>query len=498
MKCPNCGYDIPEGHLLCEKCGCEIKIVPDFEIDVENSISETLSTIVDDISPDDGKNEGKEADKDMALSKEQMMEEEFFKEPAFLRSQKPSQRGLAFLLLGGTAFLALVAFLMLALYTAFSVDYQIRKADRFIEKGQYDKAIAYIDKGISIDSKDSALYLSKAKILFAKGDVEGALKIVNDYIDNKNLDQQTLVDFYGLFIEIYEKEGDYDLINHRLLACTDENVRNEFNSYMAMAPVFSIPTGNYPGGTMLSIQSNTQGTIFYTTDGSQPSKDHGNVYSAPIMLEKGEYDIRAVFVNANDTVSETSNSYYLIDLTPPDAPIVNPESGDYGSPVVISAFSGKVTDSIYYTLDGTDPDEENGILYTEPFKAPIGKTNICFVSISEDGIRSEIVRRSYDFELKANVNASEASIYLLNNLYLKGKIADRSGRSLDQNGTYSYVYDSLVEISGNGYYYILVEFYTGENNKRSMTGFMYAVDPYTGESYYFLADEQGNMSLLPI
>ena len=31
-----------------------------------------------------------------------------------------------------------------------------------------------------------------------------------------------------------------------------------------------------------------------------------------------------------------------------------------------------------------------------------------------------------------------------------------------------------------------------------MTGFMYAVDPYTGESYYFLADEQGNMSLLPI
>ena len=179
-------------------------------------------------------------------------------------------------------------------------------------------------------------------------------------------------------------------------------------------------------------------------------------YKAILRLEKGEYDVRAVFVNANDTVSETSNSYYLIDLTPPDAPIVNPESGDYGSPVVISAFSGKVTDSIYYTLDGTDPDEENGILYTEPFKAPIGKTNICFGSISEDGIRSEIVRRSYDFELKANVNASEASIYLLNNLYLKGKIADRSGRLLDQNGTYSYVYDSLVEISGNGYYYILL------------------------------------------
>ena len=57
MKCPKCGYEIPEGHLLCEKCGSEIKIVPDFEIDVENSISETLSTIADDVSPEEKKQE---------------------------------------------------------------------------------------------------------------------------------------------------------------------------------------------------------------------------------------------------------------------------------------------------------------------------------------------------------------------------------------------------------------------------------------------------------
>ena len=45
MKCPNCGEEMKEGHLICEACGNEIQIVPDFEPEIENSITETLSTL---------------------------------------------------------------------------------------------------------------------------------------------------------------------------------------------------------------------------------------------------------------------------------------------------------------------------------------------------------------------------------------------------------------------------------------------------------------------
>ena len=45
MKCPNCGEEMKEGHLICEACGNEIRIVPDFEPEIENSITEALSTI---------------------------------------------------------------------------------------------------------------------------------------------------------------------------------------------------------------------------------------------------------------------------------------------------------------------------------------------------------------------------------------------------------------------------------------------------------------------
>ena len=45
MKCPHCGNEMVEGHLICETCGEEIRIVPDFEPEIENSITETLSTL---------------------------------------------------------------------------------------------------------------------------------------------------------------------------------------------------------------------------------------------------------------------------------------------------------------------------------------------------------------------------------------------------------------------------------------------------------------------
>ena len=49
MKCPECGCEIKEGHLYCEKCGMEIQMVPDFEPEIENSITQTLSTVAEEI-----------------------------------------------------------------------------------------------------------------------------------------------------------------------------------------------------------------------------------------------------------------------------------------------------------------------------------------------------------------------------------------------------------------------------------------------------------------
>ena len=46
MKCPKCGYEWTEGHLYCDNCGEEFRIVPDFEPEIEKEMNETLSTLL--------------------------------------------------------------------------------------------------------------------------------------------------------------------------------------------------------------------------------------------------------------------------------------------------------------------------------------------------------------------------------------------------------------------------------------------------------------------
>ena len=60
--------------------------------------------------------------------------------------------------------------------------------------------------------------------------------------------------------------------------------------------------------------ANTQGTIYYTVDGSKPDES-GLVYSSPVFLESGQYDIRAVFINSYGVESDETQEHYFVDVT---------------------------------------------------------------------------------------------------------------------------------------------------------------------------------------
>ena len=53
MKCPNCGKELTEGFLYCEVCGGEVRIVPDFEPELESQIHETLTGVAEEIITND-------------------------------------------------------------------------------------------------------------------------------------------------------------------------------------------------------------------------------------------------------------------------------------------------------------------------------------------------------------------------------------------------------------------------------------------------------------
>ena len=49
MKCPVCGNEIKEEQLYCESCGYEIRIVPDFEPELDSNIRETMTEVVSEL-----------------------------------------------------------------------------------------------------------------------------------------------------------------------------------------------------------------------------------------------------------------------------------------------------------------------------------------------------------------------------------------------------------------------------------------------------------------
>lgn len=88
-------------------------------------------------------------------------------------------------------------------------------------------------------------------------------------------------------------------------------------------------------------------------------------------------------------------------------PILSPVEGKYDEYIDVVLFSIKEYD-IYYTLDGTEPDAQNGILYTSAGSSnekgiPLdeaGDYTVRAVCINEKGISSEIAEATYEIEVE--------------------------------------------------------------------------------------------------
>ena len=482
MKCPHCGHEMPDGYLICDKCGEEIQIVPDFEPEIENSISETLSTLVsqqeDDIVED---------------MEEDTEEEDEMIGRAGIRTRKP-QVIFAFVIL------LLVAFVSYALYAyhIHTVDYQINKAVAYAEKGAYSEAIACLEAAY-VD------YPEEARILFLEADyyylqqmdnyaLSALMKII-DADTTPRYSEEDVEEAYGKIVTIYANQKEYGLINELLRACDNERIVSMFQSYLAMEPEFSYVEGSYAEVIPLKLSSNTAGTIYYTMDGSMPTKN-SMIYTAPLFLETGEYTVSAFFVNDYGIESEVVSKTYIINLAVPNAPEVELYSGEYTEPMMISV-EGLEGCRIFYTTDGSDPTEDS-VPYTGPIPMPLGKTLFKFVNISEEGVSSEVTLRTYTLSLRDAITTSHAVSRLVNRLIETGYLEDAQGHNKRQSGTLSYQFSSVLRIGEMDDYYTIYEYYDDGTGILSRTDKVFLVQIYTGDSAQLGYDENGEFMAVSI
>jgi hypothetical protein len=315
--------------------------------------------------------------------------------------------------------------------------------------------------------------------------LEEILELNNDY-DNRE-------EVYDMLLGIYEDKADYAKMGSLLKNCDIPRILTKYNKYTALEPVFNKEGGVYDELISITISGNSDGFVYYTLDGTIPTKN-SLVYETPILLESGEYIVRAMFVNMYGIQSDIVSQNYYISLATPEAPLIEPDSGVYDKPVMIEAYYDNKS-KIYYTTDGSTPTKKSN-RYVGPIEMPYGISNFSFVTIDDSGLSSSVVSRTFHLEIDANFSTDLAITVLKNNLWAQGKLANVEGNVPNKLGLNQYEVKTLYSMDDRTYY-IVYEEYVDTMGKVHDTSNIYAIDVETADLYTAYKLDEGKYNLRP-
>jgi hypothetical protein len=485
MKCPNCGNELEDGKLLCENCGEEIKIVPDFDIELEDKLRESISSMMEDmangdiISDESFDDDIKDEISDYFPSKNITLDK--IKGPI-----------IALVVIIVIAVIALTAVNRVNDYRYNSFDYQYGKAVESAANNNYTEAVGYLERAVAIDPDNLDARFLLAKYYDKDGESQSTVSILEEILELNN-DYDNREEVYDMLLGIYEDKADYAKMGSLLKNCDIPRILTKYNKYTALEPVFNKEGGVYDELISITISGNSDGFVYYTLDGTIPTKN-SLVYETPILLESGEYIVRAMFVNMYGIQSDIVSQNYYISLATPEAPLIEPDSGVYDKPVMIEAYYDNKS-KIYYTTDGSTPTKKSN-RYVGPIEMPYGISNFSFVTIDDSGLSSSVVSRTFHLEIDANFSTDLAITVLKNNLWAQGKLANVEGNVPNKLGLNQYEVKTLYSLDDRTYY-IVYEEYVDTMGKVHDTSNIYAIDVETADLYTAYKLDEGKYNLRP-
>ena len=163
------------------------------------------------------------------------------------------------------------------------------------------------------------------------------------------------------------------------------------------APTFTPPAGNYTGTQNVTITSATSGaTIYYTTDGSEPD-DSSTEYTTPVTIATTT-TLKAIAYKTGMTESDITTGVYTI--TAPatvEAPTFTPPAGNYTGTQNVTIASATSGATIYYTTDGSEPDDSS-TEYTTPVSIA-STTTLKAIAYKVDMTESDVTTGLYTITL---------------------------------------------------------------------------------------------------
>ncbi len=496
MKCPNCNAEMGEGKLLCENCGEEVMMVPDFDLELEQEINRTLRSMAEDFAEQiatdrEGEYNEPEGSDDFVDLDDVMADSLSDYLPSWGVRMMPSAKRVIMFVVGVIILFAVLVgggTVIARLAKENSFDYQYQAGIEAYDNGQYLEALEFLEKASELDTEHVTTRYQMALCYEKLGQMKSTILICHEIL---SLEGGKLTEVYDKLLGLYLESESYTEVWNVLKNCKDATILSKYAEYTAYAPQMDAKEGVYDEPVSVSFTNDAEGFIYYTLDGTKPSKN-SNVYQKPIRLQEGEYEIKAMFVNMYGVPSEIVTKSFYVNLAAPSPPEINLDSDTYTEPAFIEVYHNNNT-KIYYTKDGTTPTEKS-LRYVERMELPLGISNYAFVAIDENGLYSEVVKRTYRFEPDTNFDADLALQVLLNNLLAKGVLSDLDGHVSNKDGINLYTMQTAVKMDGI-VYYIVHEEYMDEFGETADNMTMYAINSESAELFYAFKIKDGQYRL---
>ena len=287
----------------------------------------------------------------------------------------------------------MLVLIALGVYVIYQNSYTgvVRKGYRALQTDSYTEAENYFNRAITKDESRAEAYVGLSEIYIDQDDLDSAESVFLTALET----QTSNVGLYQAVISVYMNTEQQAKISTLLENCEDSSVLEAVSDYVSKAPEFALEPGKYDEVQEVALESETGGTIYYTTDGTDPTAS-STKYTEPILLQdEGTTEIRAIAVNKNEIPSVVSSGTYTIEFPIASAPTVVPATGSYDEPaqITITVPDGYTA---YYTLDGTTPTAESS-KYTGPVTMPENQRTIFSAVLINDqnGKATAVTIRSY-------------------------------------------------------------------------------------------------------
>lgn len=371
MKCSKCGKEVSLGDVYCSQCGTEIQIVPDYNVfgdDFSNVIQKKENERIAEAKT--AEEEKKEAQKDKELKE---LEQK-------VREAKRKNTIILSVSLGVIALIAVVLIISIFITTnknSKSFNYNYSMAQDYFTNGMLNEALEYADYALKADEDNVYAGILKAEILGEQKNYEAAIDVLETVISYHPSNNKA----YNLLIKYCVEISDFDTIAEYAEAVKEkQELYGLFKDYIVEVPEFSVKAGSYNKEISLSITTDSESIIYYTTNGTSP-KNNGILYTDEILLTEGVTTVRAYATNEHGVMSEEIEATYIIAISLPDKPEATVPSGTYKEAQLITIYV-PVGWTAYYTWDGTIPTLESNV-YTEPFEMIEGNNVLAIIFIND-------------------------------------------------------------------------------------------------------------------